>query len=95
MNERKDMGDLPTSEVVAPARTGKKAVVIMQVEVMVEVWESDDWNDMTEQAKDSLNERIREGKGFYPFYARSKTIHTATQVEDLKHKTYVEGRGQW
>lgn len=95
MNQRKDMGELPKTELVPPKRTGKKAVVIMTMEVMVEVKDSDDWNDMVEQAKDQLNKRVVEGKGFYPYYARSKTIHTDVEVEELKHRTFVEQRGQW
>jgi hypothetical protein len=95
VNQRKDMGELPKADFVPPTRTGKKAVVIMQVEVMVEVQESDDWNDMAEQAKDQLNKRIVESKGFYPYYARARTVYTDTEVEDFRNRTYVEERGRW
>lgn len=94
MTIRKDMGEIP-SELVLPKRTGKKAVVVVQMEVMVEVSESDDWNDMANQAKDQLNKRVIEGKGFYPYYAKAKTIYTDVEVDELKHRTFVEERGRW
>lgn len=94
MTERKDMGELP-SEVIPPARTGKKAVVAMTVEVLVEVWETDDYNDMVNQAKDDLNRRIVESNTFYPFSARAERIHTDMKVVDLKYRTFVDTRGQW
>lgn len=96
MSERKDMGEIPSEGEFVPAtRTGKKAVVIMTVKVMVEVEESDDWNDMTEQAKNSLNGRIIEGKGFYPFSAKTDTIHTNLNVLDLKYRTFVDEKSRW
>jgi hypothetical protein len=95
MRERKDMGELPKAELVPPSRTGKRATVVMKVEVMVEVYESDDWNDMVEQAKDQLNKRVIEAKGFYPYYAKARTIYTDVEVEDLKKRTYVEAKGRW
>lgn len=94
MNTRKDMGELP-SEVVPPTRTGKRSVVAMTIEVFVEVAESDDYNDMVNQAKDQLNRRVVEGHGFYPVSARANRIHTNMKVDDLKHRTYVDPTGQW
>lgn len=93
--ERKNMGEINTGEFVPPTRTGKKAVVAMKIEVFVEVNESDDYNDMVEQAKDSLNKRVVEGHGFYPVSSRAERIHTNMKVSDLAHRTYVDGRGQW
>lgn len=91
---RKDMGNLP-SEVVPPSRTGKKAVVELELRVLVEVSESDDWNDMTNQAKDSLNQRIVEAKTFYPFSAKPTTIHTNTTVDSMRNNIFVDGRCVW
>jgi hypothetical protein len=94
MRERKDMGEI-TSEVVPPTRSGKRAVVEMHVVLYVEVAESDDWNDMTNQAKDQLNKRIIEGKGFYPVSSRAERITTDASVDDFKYNTFVDGKGQW
>jgi hypothetical protein len=94
MRERKDMGDLP-SEVAPPVRNGRRAVVEMRVAVYIEVYESDDYNDMVEQAKDELNRRVVEAKNFYPISARAERITTDAKVDDFRHNTYVDGRGQW
>lgn len=95
MNQRKDMGELPKTDFVPPKRTGKRAVVEMHIVAYVEVAESDDWNDMTHQAKDELNRRIVEGKGFYPVSSRAERITTDATVEDFRYNTYVHPRGQW
>lgn len=91
----KNMGNIYTGDFVPPTRTGKKAVVEMEIKVLVEVFESDDWNDMANQAKDSLNKRIVEGKGFYPFSARPSTIHTNAEVDRMKQNIFVDGRSIW
>lgn len=95
MNQRKDMGELPKVELSPPVRTGKRAVVEMHIVAYVEVAESDDWNDMTNQAKDQLNKRVVEGKGFYPVSSRAERITTDATVDDFRHNTYVPPRGQW
>jgi hypothetical protein len=95
MRERKDMGDIHTGEIVPPTRTGKKAVVEMEVKVYVEVLESDDYTDMVEQAKDSLNKRVVESPTFYPISSRAERVHTGMKVADFAHRTYVDSKGQW
>jgi len=84
-----------TGEIVPPTRTGKRAVVEMHIVAYVEVAESDDWNDMTNQAKDVLNTRVVEGKGFYPVSSRAERITVDTSVEDVKYKTYVPEKSRW
>jgi len=91
---RKDMGNLP-SEVVPPTRTGKKAVVELELRVLVEVNESDDFSDMANQAKDILNQRIVEAKTFYPFSSSAKTLHTNTTVDKMKQTIFVDWRCLW
>lgn len=93
--QRKHMGDFYTSEVVPPTPTGRKATVIMQVEIMVEVNETDDYNDMVRQAKGALRKRVVEGKGFYPAASRAERIHNDVEVEELKYHTIVENRSRW
>lgn len=93
--EQKDMGDIPMGEFVPPTPTGKKATVIMEVRIMVEVNETDSWNDMVNQAKEKLRKRVIEGKGFYPFEARAERIHNNVEVEELKYHTMVDSRGRW
>lgn len=93
MNQRKDMGEL--GELVLPKPTGNKATVIMNVTVMVEVNETDDYGDMVNQAKDQLRKRVVEGKGFYPFGSRAECIHNDVEVEELKYHTVVDRRGKW
>lgn len=93
MNQRKDMGS--TSEVVPPKPTGNKATVIMQIAVMVEVNESDDYNHMVYQAKEQLRKRVVEGKGFFPFGSKAERIHNDVEVEELKYHTIVEPRSKW
>lgn len=90
---RKDV--TPESEIVAPSRTGHKATAIMTIQVMVEVNETDDWNDMVNQAKDQLRKRVIEGKGFVPFRSTCETIHNDVEVEELKYHTIIEQRGKW
>lgn len=94
MNNRKDMGELPY-EVIPPTRTGKKAIVAMKLEILVEVNESDDYNDMVNQAKDVLNSRIIESNTFYPVSATAERIHTNMKVQDLKYRTFVDERRRW
>lgn len=93
MRERKEVGDDYEVEVVAPQKTGKKATVMMDVQMMIEVDETDDWNDMVEQAKEQLRKRIHPTKTFYPFRSTCSTIHTDVEVEELRYHTIV-GRGQ-
>lgn len=93
--ERKNMGDLPKTEVVAPQRSGKKATVVMQVEMYIEVNETDDWNDMVEQAKTQLRERIYPTKTFHPFRSKCDTIHNDVEVEELKYHTIVRNPEKW
>jgi hypothetical protein len=95
MTQRKDMGELPKAEFVPPKRTGKKAVVEMHIVAFVEVAESDDWNDMTNQAKDQLNKRVVEGKGFYPVSSKAERITTDATVEDFRYSTYAPERSRW
>lgn len=95
MRERKDMGDIPTSEVAPPTRSGRRAVVEVHIVAYVEVAESDDWNDMVEQAKNDLNRRVVEAKGFYPVSSKAERITTDASVEDFRYNTYVPEKGRW
>lgn len=94
MRERKNVGEYVT-EVVPPTPLGRKAVAVMQVEILVEVNETDDWNDMVEQAKESLRKRVIEGKGFFPYKSKCELIHTDVEVDELKYHILVEKRSQW
>ena len=87
--ERKDAGHGSTYEVVPPALTGKKAVVLLKVGVMVEVNESDDWTHMVNQAKDEVARRVVDSKIFYPYSAEVEALHTDMEVDDLRYRTYV------
>lgn len=80
---------------VPPTPTGKKATVELVVRVFVEVEETDDYQHMVSQAKDSLRKRVIEGKGFYPFAARAERVHGDVEVEELKYHTVVETGGKW
>lgn len=91
----KDMGDIVSGAIVPPTRNGRRAVVEMDVKIYVEVFESDDYGDMVEQAKDVLNQRVMESNIFYPISARADKLHINSKVQDLKARTYVDTRGQW
>lgn len=78
-----------------PKPTGNKATVMMTVDIMVEVFETDDWHDMVLQAKEQLRKRLVEGKGFYPFRSRCETIHGDVEVEELKYHTTVAPQQRW
>ena len=95
MRNRKDIGEHQEAEIAPPVRTGKRAVVEMHIVAYVEVAESDDWRDMTDQAKDQLNIRIVEGKGFYPVSAKAERITTDASVDDFRYNTYVNEKGRW
>lgn len=94
MNNRKNAGG-NGFEVVPPTPTGKKAVAVMDLQVFVEVNETDDYNDMVRQAKEQLQKRVIEGKGFFPFRSKCETIHPDVEVDELKYHTVVERRGKW
>ena len=81
--------------IVPPNRTGKKATLMMTVQIMVEVDETDDRNNMIWQAKEQLRKRIVPAKGFEPFRSQCETIHPEVEVEDLKYQTEVGYSRQW
>ena len=91
----KDMGEMNSIGIVPPLRNGNKAIVEMEVKVYVEVLESDDYNDMVEQAKDQLNLRVVESNTFFPISARAERIHTNMKVADMRARTYVDAKSQW
>jgi hypothetical protein len=95
MNERKDMGELPKAEVVPPTPTGKKAVVVLQIDILVEVVENDSYTDMLEQAKAEAQKRVKEGKGFLPFRSSGKTIYDATTVDYLQQRLTINPTRSW
>lgn len=83
------------SEIVPPKATGKRAVVHMKIDVLVEVQETDSWTDMVEQAKEQLRKRVVDGKGFMPFRSRADAIHDNTTVERLSQKLTIHPKGSW
>ena len=90
MSKQQDRGG-----IVPPKATGHKAVAMMTVQIMVEVDETDDYNDMVQQAKEQLRKRVIEGKGFCPFRSRCEYIHPDVEVDELKYQTIVDTRSQW
>ena len=76
-------------------RTGEKAVVMVKLEVMVEVEETDEFHDMVEQAKKIVNQRILEGQGFFPYRILSDMVHPGITVEELKVRTIVTPSEEW
>lgn len=84
-----------TSYIEPPVATGKKATVVMQVEIMVEVWETNCFNDMTRQAREQLRKRVVEGKGFVPFASKAERIHNDVEVDEMKYHTIVEPGRRW
>lgn len=81
--------------IVPPRATGRKATVVMNVAIMVEVFETDQYSDMVNQAKEQLRKRVIEGKGFFPFEARAERIHNDVEVDELKYHTVVDNVGRW
>lgn len=82
-------------QIVPPTRTGHKATLMMQIDVMVEVNETDDYNDMVRQAKEALRKRVVESKGFYPFRSQCIALHPEVEVDDLRYQTEVQGGTKW
>lgn len=78
-----------------PQKTDKKATVIVNIEVMVEVQETDGYFDMEEQAKEQIRKRVLEVKGFYPFRMHCETIHNDVTVDELKGHTIVHPGRRW
>jgi hypothetical protein len=95
MTERKDMGDLPQAEFVPPKATGNRAVVAMTIDVLVEVQETDSWNDMVEQAKEDLRKRVVPGKGFLPFRSKADMIHDNTTVDHMQQRITIDPKRSW
>ncbi len=81
--------------LMEPEKTGEKATVMLKVEIMVEVNETDEFYDMVEQAKAIAQKRILEAKGFFPFRAFAKIIHPGITVEELKNRTLVDITEEW
>jgi hypothetical protein len=79
------------SEFINP-RTGKKAVVIVDIRIMVEVEDSDMYHDMVQQAVEILPKRVVESKGFYPFRKEIIHVHPDVTVDELKQHTMVDPR---
>lgn len=82
-------------ELVPPRPTGNRAVVQVNITVLVEVQETDSWNDMVEQATEQLRKRVVEGKGFLPFRSQTELIHDKTTVDVLKGKLTIDPRKEW
>jgi len=95
MNQRKDKGDILHAEFVPPQPTGNRAVVHMTIDVLVEVQETDSWNDMVEQAKEELRKRIKEGKGFLPFRTKADMIHDNTTVDYIQQRITIDPKRSW
>lgn len=80
---------MPEWEVVPPKATGRRAVVHMVVDILVEVQETDSWTYMEEQAKTELRKRVLEGKGFLPFRSRAEMVHDGVTVDQLQHRITI------
>jgi len=83
------------SELLKPTRTGKKAVVTMKIEVLVEVEESDDYYDMVEQAETKLGKHVVVGKGFFPFRKAADMVQDGTTVDELIQRLTVQPGTGW
>lgn len=90
MSAQQDRG-----QIVPPTPTGHRATLMMRVEIMVEVAETDDYNAMVHEAKEQLRKRVIEGKGFYPFRSQCIALHPEVEVEDLRHQTEIQGGTKW
>lgn len=83
------------SEIQRAKRSGKKAVVTMQIEVFVEVDESDNYYDMVQQAEDQLEKRVIPGKGFFPFRKNPYMVQDGITVDELIQKVTVQPGSGW
>lgn len=83
------------SDIQVPKRSGRKAVVFMKADVLVEVEESDDFYDMIQQAHDKLSKHVVPGKGFMPFRASVDMVHDDTTVEELSRKLTIQPGTGW
>lgn len=84
-----------SQEVVPPERTGKKATVMVQIEVMVEVADSDSFSDMVAQAREQLKIRVFPAKVFHPYRMHVHNVHRGYTVEQLRYGTVVEPSKAW
>jgi hypothetical protein len=82
-------------QVVPPKRSGKKAVVFMKMDVLVEVEESNDYYDMINQAEEKLKKHVVSGKGFFPFRHNADMVQDNSTVDDMIQKLTVQPGTGW
>ena len=67
----------------------------MQVEVLVEVLESENFYDMIEQAEGRLDELIRPSTGFMPYRKTPNMVQDNTTVQELIQRLTVQPGTGW
>lgn len=75
--------------------TRKKSVVAMNIQVLVEVDETESYHDMVEQAKLELGKRVVEARTFLPTRMKSDRIYSDVTVAELKTALVVTPNERW
>jgi pentose-5-phosphate-3-epimerase len=78
-----------------PKRTGKKAVVFMKADLLVEVEASEDYYDMVEQAEAKIKRHVVEGAGFFPFRCSIDMVQDDVTVADLIRSLTIQPGTGW
>lgn len=82
-------------EYVPPQPDGRKAVVAMNIQVLVEVNHTGDYFDMVQQAKEDIARRVVEAKTFLPMRMESDRIYSDVTVAELKTALVVPPNKRW
>lgn len=92
MNQRVDGGEILQDGLQPPKPTGRRSTITMQVDILVEVYETDSWNDMVSQAQEEVRKRVKEGKGFFPFRSKADMIYDGQNVDYLIQRLSINPR---